>query len=106
MEHQLWKAIIAILATLDKPRKAKEKYSDNDIVKVYYWSVIHDRPIVWTLVCGNWPIHLRKRKLPSSTTMSRRLRTPSVKALLDVLAQRLAPPRADGGEHLLDISRQ
>ena len=103
MEHQLWKAIIAILATLDKPRKSsRQKFSDEDIVKVYFWSVLHDRPIEWALQRNNWPIHLRKQKLPSSSTMSRRLRTESVKALLDALAQRVLAPKEPGIFWMID----
>lgn len=45
MEHRLWKAIVAVLAGLDKPRPSPRlDFSDEDIVKVSYWAVIHDRP--------------------------------------------------------------
>ena len=94
MEHQLWKAIVGILITLGKGRRATAfDYSDEDIVKTYYWSVIHDRPVCWACSRRNWPIHLRKKKLPSPTTMSRRLRTPSVVTLLDALEQRVLAPK-------------
>ncbi len=98
MEGQLWRLIVAVLATIDKCRKrARQDFSDEEIVKVYYWSVIHDRPISWACQRQNWPLHLRRRPLPSSTTMSRRLRSPSVVALLDALERRVTAPR---GEHL------
>src|SRR5262245_61562266 len=103
MEHQLWKAIIAILATLDKPRKSsRHKYSDEEVIKLYYWSVVHDRPIEWALDLRNWPIHQRRQKLPSSSTMSRRLRTASVKALLDALAKRVLAPKEPGIFWMID----
>jgi hypothetical protein len=103
MEHQLWKAIVAILATLSKVRKTTAfDFSDEDIVRVYYWSVIHDRPVCWTCCRKNWPIHLRKRKLPSPTTMSRRLRTPSVVALLETLERRVVAPKGPGLFWMLD----
>src|SRR5581483_1466765 len=41
----------------------------------------------------NWPVHLRKRPLPSPATMSRRLRSPSVIALLKALEQRVIAPQ-------------
>ena len=73
MEHQLWKAIVAVLLTLDKPRTpTRFDFSDEDIVKVYYWSVICDRPTSWACCKKHWPIHLRKRRLPTPATMSRR----------------------------------
>lgn len=105
MEHQLWKAIVEVLAALDKTRKkAACDFSDEDIVKVYYWSVIHDRSVNWACRRENWPIHLRKRDrlLPSPTTMSRRLRSPSVVALLTALQQRVLAPKEPGMFWMID----
>lgn len=103
MEYQLWKAIVAVLATLDKPRKpANCDFSDEDIVKVHYWSVIHDRGMVWACCKRNWPIHCRRFKLPSRTTMSVRLRSPSVIALLDALERRVTAPKEPGLFWMID----
>jgi hypothetical protein len=97
MEHQLFKAIVAVLLTLDKPRTpTRFDFSDQDIVKVYYWSVICDRPTSWACRKRHWPIHLRSRPLPSPATMSRRLRSPSVVALLDALERRVIAPKEPG----------
>ncbi len=97
MEHQLWKAIVAVLADLHKPRTpARFDFTDADIVAVYYWAVIHDRPTCWACRKDSWPIHLRKRPLPSQPTMSRRLRSPSVVALLDALERRVLAPKEPG----------
>ena len=103
MEHQLWKAIVAVLATLDKPRTATRfTFSDEAIVKVYYWSVICDRPTSWACQKANWPLHLRKQPLPSPAAMSRRLRSPSVVALLDAVERRVTAPKGPGLFWLLD----
>jgi hypothetical protein len=94
VEGQLWNLIVAILASISKRRKRTcEDFGDEDIVKVFYWSVIHDRPISWACQRRNWPLHLRRRKLPSSTTMSRRLRSSSVMGLLNALERRVTAPR-------------
>jgi DDE family transposase len=94
VEGQLWSLIVAVLATIDKRRKrASENFSDEDIVKVFYWSVIHDRPVSWACQRRNWPLHMRRRPLPSNTTMSRRLRSASVVALLDALERHVSAPR-------------
>ena len=62
MEHQLFKAIVAVLADLDKPRTPlRYDFDDEDIVKVYYWSVIHDRPTSWACHKKHWPLHWRWR---------------------------------------------
>lgn len=93
MEGQLWNLIVAMLATIDKrPKRACQVFSDEEIVKVFYWSVIHDRPISWACQGRNWPLYLRRRSLPSNTTMSRRLRSKSVVALLNALERRVSAP--------------
>jgi hypothetical protein len=93
VEGQLWSLILAILRAVDKRRKrARQDFSDEDIVKVFYWSVIHDRPISWACQRRNWPLYLRRQQLPSNTTMSRRLRRASVVALLDALERRVTAP--------------
>src|SRR5262245_49365714 len=97
MEQQLYQAIVAVLATLGKPRtSARFDFSDEDVVKVYYWSVICDRPTSWACRKEHWPLHLRQRPLPSPATMSRRLRSAKVVALLDALERRVVAPREPG----------
>jgi len=103
MEHQLWKAIVAVLATLAKPpTPTRFDFSDADIVQIYYWSVICDRPTSWACRKKNWPIHLRKRPLPSPATMSRRLRSAAVVALLDALERRVLAPQEPGLYWMID----
>jgi hypothetical protein len=103
MEHQLWKRIVAVLLALDNPRTpTRFDFSDQDIVKVFYWSVICDRPTSWACRRENWPIHLRKRPLPSAATMSRRLRSPAVVALLDALERRVVAPKGSSLFWMID----
>jgi hypothetical protein len=97
MEHQLWKAIVAVLVTLDKkPMTTRFDYSDERIVQVYYWAVIHDRPTSWACRPANWPPHLRRQPLPSPSRMSRRLRSSSVASLLTALERRVLAPTEPG----------
>src|SRR5437763_5656473 len=103
MEHQLWKAIVGVLLSLDSPpTPTKYDFSDQDIVKVLYWSVVCDRPTSWACRKENWPVHLRKRPLPSDATMSRRLRSPTVVALLDALERRVIAPKGPGLFWMID----
>lgn len=103
MEGQLWKSIVAVLTRLDKRRKrAAEDFSDEEIVKVFYWAVIHDRPISWACERENWPVHCRRRKLPSDTTMSRRQQTSSVRALLDAIERSVTRPARPGLYWMID----
>jgi hypothetical protein len=97
VEHQLWKAILAVLVTLNKRRKRNtEDYSDEDIVKTWFWAVLHDRPVSWACDRCNWPVYERRRKRPSPSVMSRRLRTPSVRRLLEELEERMLRPHGVG----------
>ena len=103
MEHQLWKAIVALLPSLGKPRKRRaDDFTDHDIVKVYYWAVIHDRSTQWACQARHWPIHRRRQPLPCPGTMSRRLRTPAVVALLDALERRAVAPKEGGLFWMID----
>ncbi len=103
MEHQLWKAIVAVFLTLDTPATpTRFDFNDEDIVKVYYWSVICNRPTSWACRQENWPLHLRRRPLPSPAIMSRRLRSPAVVALLDALERRVIAPKEPGLFWIID----
>jgi hypothetical protein len=97
MEHRLWTAIVAVLAELDKPRARPAcAFRDEVIVRVWYWAVIHDRPVSWARRPENWPPGYRRRRLPSDATMSRRLRSAPVRALLLALERRVIAPAAPG----------
>ena len=97
MEHQLWLAIVALLTTLDpKPKATMYDYSNQDIVRIFYWAVIHDRPTCWACNRQNWPSHRRPRRLPVPSTMSRRLRAKPVKKLLTTLERRVVAPQKPG----------
>jgi hypothetical protein len=102
MEHQLFLSILAVLNTLDQRSSPFWEFSDHDIVTVFYWAVLHDRPVSWAVQARNWPLHRRSRPLPSNTTMSRRLRTRSVQALLSALERRVAAPPSPGFYWIID----
>ena len=69
--------------------RRRDDFTNRRIVAVYYWSVLHDRPVSWAVQRCNWPVALRRWPLPSNTTMSRRLRTKAVLDLLKALEQRV-----------------
>lgn len=103
MEHQLWKAIVTILGELCKKVKpAAFHFSNADIIKVFYWALIHDRPVSWACQRTSWPPHLRKQVLPSNTTMSRRLRTRSVVVLLKQMEDRVIAPQRPNYYWMID----
>lgn len=94
MEHQLWKKIVSLLRLAGKSKAAwRLKYDDVQVVKTWFWAVLHDRPVSWACCAENWPAGKRQRRLPSGPTMSRRLRSESVKSLLKWLEQQVLAPR-------------
>lgn len=102
MEGQLYRTIVALVRKTGKRcQRPRETFSDADIVCVFYWAVIHDRPIRWACELRNWPPYGRRR-LPSNSTMSRRLRTLRVRALLQELERRVTQPTGQGMYWIID----
>lgn len=99
MERELWSVLYQLAKTCDSPRWwGGEVWRDHQIVAVYCWAVLHERPTCWACQRRNWPKGLWPwRRLPSQATMSRRLRTTEVQGLLHLMAQRLLqlPGRKD-----------
>jgi hypothetical protein len=95
MEHQLWKMIVEWLRRCGKARRPRETFSDVEIAMVFFWAVVNDRPMSWACAQRNWPIHQRRWAKPSQSRLSRRLRTSSVRELLDRLDREVLRTRHD-----------
>jgi hypothetical protein len=91
MECELWPRLYALVREIGKSlRRRGVRYSDGVIILVFFWGCLHDRPQSWACQKSNWKsTRLKPVKLPSDSTLSRRLRSPSVKCFLQVLADRL-----------------
>ena len=90
MERQLWKQIVSVIREVIKGRAKRIYYYPTlTILKVWFWSVIHDRPVSWACNRINWRICDRRLELPSNSTMSRRMRSKEVIEILRVLEQRV-----------------
>lgn len=81
MERELWRLLYLMATKLDKPWGGW-KFSNADIVVVYLWGVIADRPMRWAIEKDNWPKDLCPRCLPSQATLSRRMRQASAQELM------------------------
>lgn len=88
MERELWEALCR-LSVAYYNRFARGIYTDQVIIAVYWWAVVHDRPVCWACQSRHWPEDLRER-LPSQATMSRRLRAGSIERLVNEVEQALA----------------
>ena len=81
MERKFWKLLYAIAVKLNKPWGGW-KYSTSDILAVYFWCVVNDRPMTWGVDKGNWPKGLYPRRLPPQSTLSRRMRSSGTQQLM------------------------
>ena len=90
MERQLWKVIVRVLQDACKVKSCPTcSYDCIVIVRTWLWAVLHDRPVSWACQQCNWPPHERRQKLPSNSTMSRRLRSRPVRDLLQQLEEKV-----------------
>lgn len=103
MERELWRALYSLARECDpSPYWELVRFFDHEIVAVYLWAVLHDRPVSWACERINWPKRLWKRNLPSQSTMSRRLRTTEVQRLLCLMEGRLAALDSGGFVWFID----
>jgi hypothetical protein len=76
-------------------KKQFNKTRNAQVVQTYLWAVLHDRPVSWACDKKNWPIYDRRRPLPTSSTMSRRIRTVCIQQLLRTIENALTENRPD-----------
>lgn len=79
MERERWEKVYQLLRAADT-HEFRGVYQAAAVLAVFFWAVIHDRPVSWACDQANWD--RRPFRLPSQPTMSRRLRQPDVLALL------------------------
>jgi Transposase DDE domain len=87
MERELWEALCHLAGRLYN-RSSRSRYGDDVICGVYWWAVVHDRPVSWACEARHWP-ESRRVRLPSQPTMSRRLRSGAVEQLFAEVEQSL-----------------
>lgn len=91
MERDLWIRIVTALRRLPRSRRRNACYHDGQILAVFFWAALHDRPVCWACRRASWPPQAWRRELPDQSTMSRRLRHPLMRehlvALLGILQQ-------------------
>jgi hypothetical protein len=81
MEAQLWRSVYALVRDVQRERpRGSRRFGDWLIVLTLLWAAFNHRPISWAVQRRSWPVWCLRwiPRLPSSTTMSRRLRRESV----------------------------
>lgn len=86
MERELWTVLYCIALKLGKVCGGW-KYSASDILAVYFWAVVNDRPMRWASRKANWPSELCPRLLPPQSTVSRRMRRADTQQLMTQIEQ-------------------
>ena len=71
-------------------------FTDAEILWIYIWAVLNDRPVSWASNKSNWPYYWRKKlRFPDNSTISRRMKTRSVQELFENLendCKQMLPP--------------
>ena len=90
MERELWKILSRQITAVDRQfPKGRYTHSVGRVVRVYMWSVLHDRPVDWACRRENWAGVRPPNVLPDQSRMSRRLKQGDTQEFLDELTRRL-----------------
>jgi len=94
MSSQIWRVLYPIIVqearAMDRPRR-KTCFSDQLIVGMFFWMVLHDRTQEWACHRSSYHAVFRPRVLPSPSQFSRRLRSPRCLELLKRVERAAAP---------------
>jgi transposase len=93
MDECVWKVIrIAIRSAVRSiPRTGRRpRYRDELIVKMFFWSVAHDRPLCWACRRRSYNAIMRPRHLPSVSQFCKRLKEPHIEAIIRRIHELLA----------------
>jgi hypothetical protein len=91
MERELWPRLYHLVMDVGQSfRLSDVTYQPHIIVLVFLWAALHDRPVKWACQPRNWSTTtLRPGRLPSPSTLSRRLRRVDTARLMRDLVQRV-----------------
>lgn len=93
MDHDVWVRIMHATRRAVRrvpPSVRAPKFSDLLIIRMYFWSVWHDRSLMWAAAPDHYGRLFRPRKLPSVSQFTRRVKTPSVQIILQKVHDDLA----------------
>lgn len=103
MERHLLVASYHLLNILRPPHgPSGTVYSDATILLVAFWATVCDRPACWAASRENWPRELEHVDLPSPSTLSRRLKSSSVRALIEQVREYLEARDPPGTQAWID----
>lgn len=95
MQTRRWPEVYRLVnqTAAELPRGSR-RFADRVIVLVVLWAAFSHKPVSWAVERCNWPVWMQRLLpvLPSSTTMSRRLRRDSIRVFLDRLLEKAQGP--------------
>lgn len=91
MQTRRWRELYRLVGeTAAALPRGSRRFADRVIVLTLLWAAFNHKPISWAVQRRNWPVWMQRLlpSVPSSTTMSRRLRRESVRVFLNLLLQK------------------
>lgn len=105
MDTKIWKLICRAIRSADRIISRvgrKPRYTDQQIVKMYLWSVAHDRPLCWACERSHYNNMYRPKQLPSISQFCRRVKTQRIKQMLEAVSSYFIHHRTPAGVAFLD----
>jgi hypothetical protein len=103
MERELLSCVMRAVREASVGHRQRQRlFNDQAIVITFLFAVLSDRPVLWATRLSSWPGYLRLKSRPSASTMSRRLRSPSVLELLERVRERLPARLAQDTALIID----
>lgn len=93
MDRDVWLVLRHAIRTADRsiPRiDRRPTYADQLIVKMYFWSVAHDRPLCWACRRTSYNALMRPRRLPSVSQFCKRVKSVRVVVMIRRVHELLA----------------
>lgn len=91
MDQAQWATLVAVLRAVARSmgRVPRTRYSDFLIARLYFWAVLHDRPVSWAVDPVHYNRLFRPRKPPSVSQLNRRVAGERFRTLLGRVHERL-----------------
>lgn len=104
MDQLQWRLLVDALRAVTRslPRLKRAQYSDLLIARLYFWALLHDRPMTWSLQSVHYNRLFRPRKRPSISQLNRRIALPRFQALLQRVHDRLTASARSARTYLID----
>ncbi len=93
MDKRIWSIITKIIVSVNRTSPSQTRrpiFSEVLILRMYFWTVWHDRPLSWASDRANYGRLFQPRRLPSRSQFCRRVKTRRFCLLLAKVSDRLA----------------